>query len=612
MSMRSILQHSDASALTEHWLKSFGAALENGDSERAAAHFLADGYWRDLVAFTWHLTTFSGRDEIASMLEVALPDIKPKNFRLAEGRVRPRLVSRAGVETVESLVAFDTSHGNATGVVRLVPDPHNPSEARAWIVATQLQDLSKHGIVEGQQTAADAYSRDFGGENWLDKRTARSTYSDREPAALVVGAGQAGLGVAARLSALGVDTLLIDRHERVGDNWRKRYHSLTLHNEVHVNHLPYMPFPPTFPVFIPKDKLANWFEAYADAMDLNVWTGMELAAGEYDETDERWTIRLRKPDGSERVIRPRHVVMATGVSSIPVLPRLSGLDTFNGTVLHSGDYTEGRDWAGRNAIVIGTGNSAHDVAQDLHASGANVTMIQRSSTYIVSLKEAQKVYSTYNEGPSVDDCDLLATAAPFDFLIRAYKMSTAEMKVADQELLDGLRARGFRLDFGGEDETGFQMKYLRRGGGYYFNVGCSDLIIDGKINLIHYSDVEIFVPEGVRMKDGTVRKADLIVAATGYKNQQDVVRTFMGDEIADRIGQVWGFAEDGELANMWRRTPQPGLWFTAGSLAQCRIFSKYLALQIAAIEAGLMPKTLPDRETAGARATVRVAETVGG
>jgi cation diffusion facilitator CzcD-associated flavoprotein CzcO len=405
---------------------------------------------------------------------------------------------------------------------------------------------------------------------------------------VVIGGGQAGLGIAASLGQLGVDTLVIDRHERIGDAWRKRYHSLTLHNEVHINHLPYMPFPPNTPVFIPKDKLANWFESYADAMELNVWTGTELKQGTFDETTGRWEISLRRHDGSERTLRPRHLIFATGVSAIPIRPDAPGLDDFAGTVMHSGQYTTGHDWKGRKVLVMGTGNSGHDVAHDLHASGAEVTMIQRSTTLIVSLAQAQKVYDVYKEGPTLADCDLLATAVPYKVLVQGYQISAAASQAADKPLLDGLAARGFRLDDGLPDHTGFQMKYLRRGGGYYFNVGCSDLIVEGKIGLIQYSDIDCFVAEGVRMKDGRIVPADLLVAATGYKNQQDVVRLYLGDEVADRIGPVWGFDEGGEERNMWRRTAQPGLWFTAGGLPHVRIYSKYLALQIKAIEEGLL------------------------
>jgi putative flavoprotein involved in K+ transport len=206
-------------------------------------------------------------------------------------------------------------------------------------------------------------------------------------------------------------------------------------------------------------------------------------------------------------------------------------------------------------------------------------MIQRSPTHVVSLRQAQRVYALYTEGMPIEDSDLLATALPYPVLIDAYKIFTELSRQVDQPLLDRLAARGFRLT-AGEDNTGFQMMYLRRGGGYYFNVGCSDLIANGEIGLIDHAQIDHFVEEGVRMKDGSVLPADLVVAATGYHNPQEVVRRALGDAVAERVGEVWGVDHDGEVRNMWRPTGQPGLWFTAGSLAQCRIYSRYLALQI--------------------------------
>ena len=315
--------------------------------------------------------------------------------------------------------------------------------------------------------------------------------------------------------------------------------------------------------------------------------GTELAGGAFDAAERRWRVALRRADGTERVMRPRHLVFATGVSSIPKTPEPPGLDSFAGTVMHSGAYTSGAAWKGRRALVLGTGNSGHDVAQDLHASGAEVSLIQRSPTYVVGIKEAQRVYAIYSEGPPMEDCDLLATSFPYPVLKRSYQLSTAASRQADKPLLDRLEARGFRLTFG-EDDTGFQMMYLRRGGGYYFNVGCSDLVAEGRVGLLQYADIERFVPEGALLRDGRVVPAELLVLATGYENQQEVVRASLGDAVADRVGPVWGFDGGGELRNMWRPTAQEGLWFTAGSLAQCRIYSKYLALQIKAREAGLV------------------------
>ncbi len=562
------------------WLERFAHALAACDPAAVAALFRPDGHWRDVLALSWRLQTVSGVPAIEALLRETLATARPHGIRLPAGRTPPRRVVRAGTEVIETIFVFETAHGVGSGVVRLADDRSAPGMLRAWTMVTTLDALHPAQPGTGNKHASQ-YMREFGGDNWLDKRTKARAYAGHEPAVVVVGAGQAGLSIAARLGQLGVDTLIVDRQARIGDNWRKRYHSLTLHNEVHVNHLPYMPFPPTWPVFIPKDKLANWFEAYAESLELNVWTSTELAGGAYDDAAQRWRITLRHADGNERIMRPLHLVFATGVSSIPSLPKLPGLESFAGTVMHSGAYTSGAGWQGRRALVLGSGNSGHDVAQDLHANGAEVLLIQRSPTYIVSLKEAQSVYAIYAEGVPIEDCDLLATATPYPVLVRAYQLSTAASRAADQPLLDGLAARGFRLDFG-EDGTGFQMKYLRRGGGYYFNIGCSDLVAAGAIGLLQYDDIEGFVRDGVQLRDGKTVAAELLVLATGYMNQQDVVRACLGDTVADRVGPVWGFDAGGELRNMWRPTAQDGLWFTAGSLAQCRIYSKYLALQIKA------------------------------
>jgi cation diffusion facilitator CzcD-associated flavoprotein CzcO len=135
------------------------------------------------------------------------------------------------------------------------------------------------------------------------------------------------------------------------------------------------------------------------------------------------------------------------------------------------------------------------------------------------------------------------------------------------------------------------LKFRTRGGGYYFNVGASELIADGRIRLIQASDIDRFVADGVMLKDGSALQADLVVLATGYKGIDHMVGALFGADVAERVGRVWGFDDHTqELRNMWSRTGQPGLWFTGGAFSQCRIYSRYIALQIDAIEAGRLPK----------------------
>jgi putative flavoprotein involved in K+ transport len=314
---------------------------------------------------------------------------------------------------------------------------------------------------------------------------------------------------------------------------------------------------------------------------------------------------VRRADGSERVLSPRHVIFANGVSGLPRIPSLPGLEAFAGEVVHSHSFTDGSPWRGKKVLVLGTGNSGHDIAQDLQSSGAKVTLVQRSPTLIVNIEpSAQLPYALYDEGPSLEDCDLITVATPLALGKQTHAILTERAKQIDKPLLDGLERIGFRLDFG-EDGTGWQFKYLTRGGGYYFNVGCSDLLVEGKIGLLKFADIDRFVAEGARLRSGDVLAADLIVLATGYKGQEALVAKLFGDKVARRVGPIWGFGEDQELRNMFMRTPQPGLWFIAGSLAQCRIYSKYLALQIKALEAGVLADSAKVRTVPTLRAPAR-------
>jgi len=576
------------SIAAENWLAQFEAALTGTGDGSLTALFHPDSFWRDVLALSWSIQTSNGGDAIVKELQACAA--RPKNFAIAPARAAPRRVRRAGTNSIEAIFNFETAVGRGNGILRLIPDADDGNRLKAWTLLTALEELKGFEEQQGNtRPRGSAYSRDFRGPNWLDQRKAAAAYADRDPTTLVVGGGQAGLAIAARLKQLNVDTLIVDRGLRIGDNWRKRYHALTLHNQVQVNHLPYMPFPPNWPVYIPKDKLANWFEAYVDAMELNFWTGTEFESGSYDEAEGYWNVVLRRADGTARKMHPRHVVMATGVSGIPNLPEIASLKNFAGKIVHSSRYDDGENWEEKRALVIGTGNSGHDIAQDLYSSGAEVTLVQRSSTLITNIEpSAQLAYSAYNEG-TLEDNDLIATSMPLTLAKRSHVMLTEQSRQIDKPLLDGLERIGFKLDFG-DGGTGWQFKYLTRGGGYYFNVGCSDLVVSGAIKLAQFSDIDCFVAEGARLMNGETLAADLIVLATGYRPQEYLVHKLFGEAVAARVGPIWGFGDGQELRNMYTRTGQPGLWFIAGSLAQCRINSKYLALQIKAIEEGLLAK----------------------
>jgi cation diffusion facilitator CzcD-associated flavoprotein CzcO len=575
------------------WLGRLNAALAAPDANNIGALFAPDGHWRDLLALTWRFGTLSGRDALAPALARALAGSGAREFAIDTRRCAPRVVERAGTPCVEAFLRFETNVGHGEGLLRMRRDDKAKARAApvAWTLLTALDEL--RGCEESAlrvQREEPVIARDFHGPNWLDRRRAALDYSERDPTVLIVGGGHAGLTLAARLGQLDVDALVVDRMQRIGDNWRRRYRGLKLHNQVHSNHLPYLPFPPTFPAYLAKDQIANWLETYAECMDIAFWTQTAFEGATFDAAEGRWSTRVTRADGATRTLRPKHIVMATSVSGTPHIPQIPTLERFAGTVVHSSKFTDGAAWRGRPVMVIGTGTSAHDIAQDLHGHGARVTMVQRSPTLVVNVEPSAQLYDGVylGEGPSLEDRDLINASIPLPLTKIAHRLLTDEVKAIDRPLLDGLEKAGFRLSFG-EDGTGWPLLYRTRGGGYYFNVGCSELIASGEIGIVQYHDIESFIHDGARMEDGRKLKAELIVLATGYKGQDHLVETLFGAAVAARVGPIWGFDERSqELRNMWARTGQPGLWFTAGAFSQCRIYSKLLALQIKAAELGLL------------------------
>ena len=569
----------------DEWLINFNQAISSKVNKETAielldALFFDDSHWRDLLALTWKIQTLSGKNNIINKVYESVLNVQAQGFLVDKNRAQPREVSRADKTVIEVILTFENKFGKCEGIVRLYNDVQDNGKLKAWSLLTALDELNTK-----ETKNKNLYEHNIKGPNWLDLRNEDKLYKDRDPEVIIVGCGQAGLSIASRLKQQNIDTLIIDKHERVGDNWRKRYHSLKLHNQVHVNHLPYMPFPPTWPTYLPKDKLAGWFEYYAESMELNVWTSTTFLDAQYDENKKKWNAKIKLSDGSIKLMRPKHIVMAIGVSSIPNRVKILGIDNFQGELMHSSDYMNGKDYKGKNVVVFGTGTSAHDVAQDLYVHGANVKIIQRSPSMVVNVEpSAQLPYQLYSEGLSTDDCDLITIASPLAVLKKTHQMLTEKTSKIDKPLLDKLKNVGFKLDYG-QDNTGWQFKYLTRGGGYYFNVGASDLIADGKIKVIQFSDILDFTNSGIKMKSNDQFQIDLMITATGYKGQEYMIENFFGKSVRDKIGPIWGFDEGKqELRNMWMQTKQPGLWFLAGSLAQCRIFSKFLALQIKAVQ----------------------------
>lgn len=587
----------DAPAVASKIIDSFNESLTKKDHEAIAGLFVENGYWRDHLGLTWDFRTMKGKDKIVSFLDKGHHLVNLEIDRTYPTKNNgPEVVPFRGdgsVSGIQFFIRTRSQHGTGPGLVRLVQDN---GEWKIWTLYTTMNELNDHPEPVGRlRPIGVQHGANPERKNWLDRRQAEINFENGDPDVLIIGCGQAGLSVHARLKMLNVPTLAIDVCDNIGDNWRRRYHQLVLHDAVWYDHLPYIKFPEFWPLFTPKDKLADFLKSYAEMLELNVWNNTSLEYSSWDDKKKQWTAVLKrtKKDGSVevRVMHPKHIIQATGHSGKKNAPDFKGMDTFKGDVLcHSSEFQGAKKNAkGRKAVVIGACNSALDISQDFYENGYDVTIVQRSSTTVMSSKAVLDLllYPSYCEdGPPTEEADLLTWGKPAE----VYKAIQADLnerqQVQDKDILEGLDKAGFKTDRGPMN-TGLWMKYLQRGGGYYIDVGGSQLIIDGKVKAKHGVGISEILPHGVKLEDGTELEADEIVCATGYQNMRTATEAIFGDEIASKVSNVWGYDDEGETRVMWRQSGHPGLWLHGGNLAMCRYFSRLVAIQIKAQLEGL-------------------------
>ena len=580
-------------ARVDAWLASFESALRGRDIEAAAGLFATESYWRDLVSFTWNITTVEGRDGVSELLTGTLENTDPSGFATEEPPDEADGV-------VTAWITFETGVGRGRGLLRLREED---GEDRAWTLLTTLHELKGHEEPRQDRRPMGAeHGANKERQTWLERQQqeAESLGSTTQPYVLVVGGGQAGIGLGARLRQLGIPSLVIDKHGRPGDQWRSRYKSLCLHDPVWYDHMPYLKFPDNWPVFSPKDKIGDWLESYTRVMEIPYWSSTTATSASYNKELGEWTVEVER-DGKPLTLKPKELVLATGMSGKPNIPDLPGTDVFRGDQHHSSAHPGPDAYAGKKCVVIGSNNSAFDICGALWEYDADVTMVQRSSTHIVRSDTLMDIGlgDLYSEralaaGVTTEKADLIFASLPYRIMHTFQIPLYDQMRERDKDFYDRLEKAGFDHDWG-DDGSGLFMKYLRRGSGYYIDVGSADLVANGEVKLVK-GQVDHLTEDAVVLADGTELPADLVVYATGYGSMNGWAADLISEEVADRLGKVWGLGSEttkdpgpweGEQRNMWKPTQVEHLWMHGGNLHQSRHYSLYLALQLKARYEGI-------------------------
>jgi putative flavoprotein involved in K+ transport len=572
------------------WLGALDQALTRGDAAAAAALFNDESYWRDMVSFTWNITTAEGKPKVREMIERAVLPAEPSAWSV-DGEA-----TEAGGVT-EAWIRFETAVARGYGHLRLMG-------GKCWTLLTTMTELK--GFEEAKGVSREkgvVHGADPARKTWLERRAQEEAELGHktQPYCVIIGGGQGGIGLGARMRRLGIPTIIVEKNARPGDSWRNRYKSLCLHDPVWYDHMPYLPFPDHWPVFAPKDKIGDWLEMYTNVMELNYWSSTTAKSAKYDEAKQEWSVEVER-GGKTIHLNPKHLVLATGMSAVPNMPKVPGMDVFQGDLHHSSKHPGAEGYKGKKCVVIGSNNSAHDICAALWEAGADVTMVQRSSTHIARSDTLMDLAlgglyseSAVKAGVTTDKADLIFASLPYKILHTLQIPVYEEMAKRDAHFYQRLEKAGFMLDFG-EDGSGLFCKYLRRGSGYYIDVGASELVADGKIKLKTKVSVERIKERSIQFSDGSELPADLIVFATGYGSMNGWAEKLISKDVADKVGKCWGLGSstkkdpgpwEGELRNMWKPTHQEALWFHGGNLHQSRHYSQFLSLQLKARMEGL-------------------------
>lgn len=601
-----IVRRNDIVLLAQKWISDFNTLLSSNDYESVLKLFAPGSSWKDHLCLSWEFHQFHDADKIEKALVDRQERFQIKDFKIdkiADNR-NPEGVSlvtiheaeettdHIPIEWLQVYVTFKNKFGPGKGVIRLISTTDG---LKAYTVFTTLDQIyGNEEKLKSLRPEGVDHGQNINRESWLDQRKKGLIYKDsKQPVVLIVGGGQSGLNMAARLKVMGIDSLIIEQNDHIGDNWRKRYSFLVLHDPVYADHLAYLNFPDTWPVYTPKDKLGNWFESYADSMELNVWNNTTLKNSVFDSDTKSWLIEvLDLKTNKITKLNPKHLIMATGHSGEPNIPHFKNEENFKGVLLHSSQHKTGRVFQGENALVVGSCNSAHDIAQDFYEQGAKVTMVQRSSTYVNNVDKGSKLSlkGIYEEGgpANTETADLLSFSSPIRLQNLLQLQIVRKSAELEKPMIDALGANDFKLDYG-YGGTGMYGKYYRRGGGYYIDVGGSSLIVEGKIKMKQGTEIESFTDNGVVFKDGSkIDNVAIVVLATGYKNMKTTASRLFGDDMASKLSPAWGLNDEGEFNAIFTDSGHENFWYAGGNLTITRYYSKKLAMRIIAQERGFI------------------------
>ncbi|KAK3897232.1 putative indole-3-pyruvate monooxygenase YUCCA4 [Staphylotrichum tortipilum] len=582
----------EATARAQAVLDKLNTALAANDVKALEQCFhKPQAYWKDLLALTWHLRTFTGASTIAASL------LELKTLRGLEGLVMMDGEARFSPPTptlqfIDCSISFKTTKPavRGTGKMALVPVQDGEKvEYKIWV-------LSKNPTLLQSPSTAPAGVEQF------------------ETDVLIMGGGNAGITLSARLKALGVDSLMLERNDNVGDNWALRYECMRFHVPTSACELPYLPYHKHLhtPHPLSGTDLAEHLQRYVATLNLNILTSARILSMAYNKSTKRWTVRFSTPAGQMTAVA-KHLVQATGFCfQKPNMPPMVNEGIYKGINVHSAAFKNAaslKEAGVKSVLIIGSANTAFDILTDCVSLALSTTMLVRSPTYVVPLAYIfdARCLGAYDL-PNTPTAHLDRRFLTNPTIVDAHMMrgALARLAAAEPSRYAALAARGFPVVDGLDPEACLAHYLLERGGGHCVDVGGTRLVVEGKVGVRVGVEPVGWMEKGVRLSDESVVEVDAGVWCTGFadKNARGMAAEVMGGEpkeggegvmgpldIAARLDPTWGLDEEGEVRGMWKRHRFVENYWTVGGHAQHhRWHLRTAALQIKAeLEGILLP-----------------------
>ncbi|KAK2773563.1 hypothetical protein FQN52_004542 [Onygenales sp. PD_12] len=593
----------DAPGEARAFLESFSRAVQEQDWEAFGGLFCDNGFWKDSLTLTFDKRTLSGKDKIVQAWKTLSATRKPtvltskQEYGLGIEPKFERLIPTLGCLDVPFCFTTENPKSENVGLIKLIPEG---GQWKIWVLATEVVSLTEHPFETLPRKTPSLIPASQRGKPQAQGLPRLQGVLD----AVVIGASVSGIADTIMLDSIGANVAAFETYPAACGNWSasgKDY--VTIHHNKLMISLPGFPVPDDYPEYLPARTFTRYIQSAVETLKLPVFCGVQVVRNNWDEAAGLWKVVVHDiGTHEEETLEAKNIILATGYllsPNNPKFPDVTDRALFDGVVQHSSEYRTAEQHVGKDMVVVGSGNSAHDIARNLVQGHAkSVTILQRSPTVLTS-HEAVKPFNEgrYQGNLPLETADFLQQMLPTGIARDMARGVISRLVGAQADLVARLESKGYMVL---KDGCLITRVFEQRASSTYFDQQRTfDLVFDDKIRIAR-GQARKFVVDGIvtfdrdQGKEITL-KADGVVFATGFCNvdlPRRFARTgFLDSKSAAMIENVCeaGVDTEGEMPGYFTNSGHPHFYFSGFTIVNNRWVSKFSAIQVMADVARKFP-----------------------